>query len=340
MRLHPEYFRHIIKEKHQGGSDAYHPESYPYITNVMRNIIIIGSGPAGYTAAIYAARASLAPLMFAGDEVGGQLMTTTDVENYPGFPEGIQGPDLMAAMRAQAVRFGTEIISEKVTHVDFSVRPFKVTVDGEVHEAKTVIISTGASAKWLGLESETNFKGRGVSACATCDGFFFKDKHVLVVGGGDTAMEEATFLTKFASKVTILVRKDTLKASQIMQDRAKANGKISFEWNVELAEVLGPDVGAMTGVRLNDTKSGESRELEAQGLFIAIGHAPNTSIFKGLLSLDKMGYIITSGGTSTEIDGVYAAGDVQDYRYRQAVTAAGTGCQAALDAQRFLEENG
>lgn len=305
----------------------------------MRNIIIIGSGPAGYTAAIYAARASLEPLMFAGDEVGGQLMTTTDVENYPGFPEGIQGPDLMAAMRIQALRFGTEIISEKVTAVDLSVRPFRVTADGEVHEAKTVIISTGASAKWLGLGSETKFKGRGVSACATCDGFFFKDKHVLVVGGGDTAMEEAIFLTKFASKVTVLVRKDTLKASQIMQDRAEANGKISFEWNVELAEVLGPDVGTMTGVRLRDTKTGESREMEAQGLFIAIGHVPNTSIFKGQLSLDKMGYILTSGGTSTGIDGVYAAGDVQDHRYRQAVTAAGTGCQAALDAQRFLEEN-
>lgn len=307
--------------------------------NIIRNIIIIGSGPAGYTAAIYAARASLGPLMFAGDEVGGQLMTTTDVENYPGFPEGIQGPDLMAAMRTQAVRFGTEIISEKVTAVDLSVRPFKVTVDGEVYEAKTVIISTGASAKWLGLESETKFKGRGVSACATCDGFFFKDKHVLVVGGGDTAMEEATFLTKFASKVTVLVRKDTLKASQIMQDRAEANGKISFEWNVEMAEVLGPDVGTMTGVRLRDTKTGEEREMEAQGLFIAIGHAPNTVMFKDQLPLDTMGYIVTSGGPSTDIDGVYAAGDVQDHRYRQAVTAAGSGCQAALDAQRFLEEN-
>ncbi|MFC1703121.1 NAD(P)/FAD-dependent oxidoreductase, partial [Patescibacteria group bacterium] len=213
----------------------------------MRNVIIIGSGPAGYTAAIYAARASLEPLMFAGDEVGGQLMTTTEVENFPGFPEGIQGPDLMAAMRKQAERFGTEIVSEKVTAVDFTARPFKVTVGEETHEAKTVIISTGASVRWLGLESETKFKGRGVSACATCDGFFFKEKHVLVVGGGDSAMEEASFLTKSASKVTILVRKDELRASPIMQDRVKANEKISIEWNTEVVEVLGPDVGVMTG---------------------------------------------------------------------------------------------
>lgn len=305
----------------------------------MRDIIIIGSGPAGYTAAIYAARASLEPLMFAGDEVGGQLMTTTEVENFPGFPEGIQGPDLMAGMRKQAERFGAEIVSEKVTAVDFSARPFKVTSDGEVYEAKTVIISTGASVKWLGLESETEFKGRGVSACATCDGFFFKDKRVLVVGGGDAAMEEANFLTKFASKVTVLIRKDVMRASRIMQDRAKANEKISFEWNTEVSEVLGPEAGAMTGVRVRDTKTGEEREMDAQGLFIAIGHTPNTAIFKDQLSLDKVGYIVTSDGPSTEIDGVYAAGDVQDYRYRQAITAAGSGCQAALDAQRFLEEN-
>ncbi len=302
-----------------------------------RDVIIIGSGPAGYTAAIYASRANLKPLMFEGDEVGGQLMTTTDVENFPGFPKGVLGPELMAAMKEQAARFGTELVSEKVTAVDFSSRPFKVVAGNRVEYAKTVIISTGASARRLGLESEKALYGRGVSACATCDGFFFKDKEVVVVGGGDSAMEEANFLTRFATKVTILVRSDKLRASKIMEERSKSNPKIAFLWNVEVADILGVAEGRVTGVVLKDTKTGETREMKTDGVFAAIGHVPNTSLFAGVLELDKIGYIVTKNGTETNVPGVFACGDVQDFKYRQAVTAAGTGCMAALDAQRLLE---
>jgi thioredoxin reductase (NADPH) len=303
-----------------------------------RELIIIGSGPAGYSAAVYAARANLKPLMFEGDALGGQLMTTTDVENYVGFPKGILGPELMTAMREQAERFGTELVSEMVTEVDFSQRPFVVKAGNRVEKAKTVIIATGASARRLGLESEKALYGKGVSACATCDGFFFKDKEVAVVGGGDSAMEEANFLTKFASKVTILVRTDKLRASKIMEERCKTNPKIFFKWNTEVTEVLGVAEGKVTGVKLRDTVTGEASEMAINGLFAAIGHVPNTALFKGVLDLDEIGYIVTHDGTATKIPGVFAAGDVQDRRYRQAITAAGTGCMAALDAQRFLEK--
>lgn len=307
--------------------------------NMTRNVIIIGSGPAGWTAAIYAARAELAPIVFEGAEPGGQLMTTTEVENFPGFAKGIQGPELMSIMREQAKRFGTEIISEMVTSVDFSSQPLKVTAKGQVYEAKTVIISTGASARRLGLESEKKLYGHGVSACATCDGFFFKGKQVVVVGGGDSAMEEANFLTRYADHVTILVRKDAFKASKIMQERTAKNSKISVMWNVEVNEILGIDVGRVTGVRLKDTVTGEMRELATDGVFAAIGHEPNTQLFKGVIDLDEKSYIKTVPGSSkTNVPGVFAAGDVQDFRYRQAITAAGSGCMAALDAEKFLSE--
>jgi thioredoxin reductase (NADPH) len=304
----------------------------------MRDVIIIGSGPAGYTAAIYASRASLKPLMFEGDEVGGQLLTTTDVENYPGFPEGIQGPELMVQMRKQAERFGTELVSERVTSVDFTSRPFKVTAGSRTEEAKTVIIATGATAKRLGLPSEKALYGKGVSACATCDGFFFKGKEVVVVGGGDSAMEEALFLARFATKITVLVRGDKLRASKIMADRANAEPKISFKWNVEVTEVQGADMGKVTGAALRDVKTGDVSEIKTDGVFVAIGHAPTVDLFNGMVLLDEYGYIKTTDGTKTNIQGVFACGDVQDRRYRQAVTAAGSGCQAALDAQRFLED--
>lgn len=304
-----------------------------------RNVIIIGSGPAGWTAAIYAARANLSPMLFEGAEPGGQLMTTTDVENWPGFVKGIQGPELMKVMREQAKGFGTEIISEMVTSVDLSSRPFKVTVKDKTYEAKTVIISTGATARRLGLDSEKKLYGHGVSACATCDGFFFKGKNVIVVGGGDSAMEEANFLTRFADKVTIVHRRDAFKASKIMQDRVKNNPKIDVIWNAEVTEILGVDVGHVTGVLLKDTVSGEAREMTIDGVFAAIGHEPNTSLFKGTIDLDEKGYITTIPGSSkTNVNGVFAAGDVQDARYRQAITAAGTGCMAALDAERFIAE--
>ncbi len=302
------------------------------------DVIIIGSGPAGYTAGIYAARANLSVLMFQGYQVGGQLMLTSEVENYPGFEEGILGPPMMEKFEMQARRFGTEMIPEDVSAVDFSKRPFKVTADSGDYAARAIIIATGASAKWLGLPSETRLQGRGVSACATCDGFFFRNKDVVVVGGGDTALEEATFLTRYASHVTVIHRRDSLRASEIMQDRAFKNPKISFIWDTEVVEVLGDD--AVNGVRLRNVKNGEENVLPAQGLFLAIGHEPNTGLFKGFIDMDEKGYIVPAEYTMTNIPGVFAAGDVTDHRYRQAVTAAGDGCRAAIDLERWLESQG
>lgn len=305
-----------------------------------RNVIIIGSGPAGWTAAVYAARADLKPILFEGPQPGGQLTTTTEVENFPGFPQGILGPELMAKMREQAARFGTEIISENVTAVDFSAHPFKVTAGDKVYEAKTVIISTGATARRLGLESEKALYGKGVSACATCDGFFFRGKTVAIVGGGDSAMEEANFLTRFASKVYLIHRRDAFRASKVMQDRTFANPKIEVVWNTSVDEILGVDVGHVTGVRFKDTVTGATRELPLDGVFAAIGHEPTTALFKGVLDLDEKNYVKTKPGTTqTNIPGVFAAGDVQDAKYRQAISAAGTGCMAALEAEKFLAES-
>ena len=304
----------------------------------LHDVIIIGSGPAGYTAAIYAARANLSVLMLQGYQVGGQLMLTSDVENYPGFEEGILGPPMMEKFEAQARRFGTELIPEDVIAIDFSKRPFKVTTDSGEYQARAIIISTGASAKWLGLPSEQRLQGRGVSACATCDGFFFKNKDVAVIGGGDTAMEEAIFLTRYVNHVTVIHRRDTLRASKIMQDRAFKNPKISFIWNTEVTEALGEN--EVTGLRLHNVKTDEESILPVQGFFLAIGHKPNTDLFKGILDMDKVGYIIPVEHTMTNIPGVFAAGDVTDHRYRQAVTAAGDGCRAAIDAERWLESLG
>ena len=301
----------------------------------LYDVIIIGSGPAGYTAAIYAARANLSVLMLQGYQVGGQLMLTSDVENYPGFEEGIVGPSMMEKFEAQARRFGTELIPEDVISVDFHNRPFIVTTDSGEYQARAVIISTGASAKWLGLPSEQRLQGRGVSACATCDGFFFKNKDVAVIGGGDTAMEEATFLTRYANHVTVIHRRDTLRASKIMQDRAFKNPKISFIWDTEITEVLGEN--EVTGLRLHNVKTDEESTLPVQGFFLAIGHQPNTELFKGILDMDNIGYIVPVEHTMTNIPGVFAAGDVTDHRYRQAITAAGDGCRAAIDAERWLE---
>ncbi|MFH1077937.1 MAG: thioredoxin-disulfide reductase [Patescibacteria group bacterium] len=304
---------------------------------MSRKLIIIGSGPAGWSAAIYAARASLQPLVFEGPEPGGQLITTTEIENFPGFPDGILGAELMDRCRTQAKKFGAEVLSENVESVDFSSQPFKVTANGTTHEAEAVIIATGASARRLGLESEKALYGKGVSACATCDGFFFKGKQVAVVGGGDAAMEESNFLTRFADKVTILHRRDAFSASKIMQDRTAKNPKIEVVWNAEVTEVLGVDVGHVTGVKLRDTKTGEVRDLAVDGVFAAIGHVPNTGIFKGQVDLDEKGFVKTQPGTSlTSVPGVFAGGDVQDYRYRQAVTAVGSGCMAFLDAEKYL----
>ncbi|MEZ0390882.1 MAG: thioredoxin-disulfide reductase [Pseudobdellovibrionaceae bacterium] len=303
----------------------------------VEKVLIIGSGPAGLTAAIYAARANLRPLMIEGEEAGGQLMITTDVENYPGFAKGVAGPDLVAVMRQQAEKFGTRFITRNVSKVDFSTRPFKIWVGKDMYQAHTVIITTGASAKWLGLASERKYANRGVSACATCDGAFFKGVEVGVIGGGDTAMEEANFLTRFASKVYVIHRRDSFRASKIMADRTLKNPKIEVIWNTEVVEVLGDDK-SMTGVVLHNLVNGEKKEKALQGLFMAIGHKPNTDIFKDWLDLNETGYIVTKpNSTYTNIEGVFAAGDVQDHVYRQAITAAGTGCMAAIDAERWLE---
>ena len=300
-----------------------------------RDLIILGSGAAGLTAAIYAARAELHPLVLDGVQPGGQLTTTTEVENYPGFRDAIMGPALMEEMRAQAARFGTEFLHIPADRVNLRARPFQVHAGDHVLTSRALIIATGASAKLLGIPSEANLLGHGVSACATCDGFFFKTKRLIVVGGGDTAMEEATFLTKFASNVTIVHRRDTLRASKIMQERARANPKISFIWNSDVAEIHDTE-GKVSGVTLRNVKTNALTKLEIDGVFIGIGHQPNTKIFEGQLALDLAGYLVTQHGTMTEIPGVFAAGDVQDRIYRQAVTAAGTGCMAALDAEKFL----
>jgi thioredoxin reductase (NADPH) len=303
---------------------------------VLHDVIIIGSGPAGLTAALYTARASLKPLMFEGVAAGGQLMLTTDVENYPGFPDGIMGPALMADMRKQAERFGTTFVSQDVDEVELSSgSPFTVRVGADTHRAKTIIISTGARARWLGLPNEERLIGKGVSSCATCDGFFFRDRKLVVVGGGDSAMEEALFLTKFASSVTIVHRRDQLRASQVMQDRAFANEKIDFVWNAVVTDVHGDQT--VSGVELTDTVTGERRELATDGVFVAIGHDPETRLFAGQLELDDHGYILVDEPTTrTSVPGVFAAGDVVDRTYRQAVTAAGTGCKAAIDAEHRL----
>lgn len=305
---------------------------------IQYDVIIIGSGPAGYTAAIYAARSNLSVLMFQGYNVGGQLMLTSEVENYPGFEEGILGPPMMEKFEAQARRFGTEMIPEDVTEVDFSSRPFKITTDSGDYLARTVIIATGASAKWLGLPNEQRLQGRGVSACATCDGFFFKNKEIAVVGGGDTALEEANFLTRYASHVTLIHRRDTLRASKIMQERTFKNPKINIIWDTDVIDVQGED--AVTGLLLYNRKTGEESVLPVQGFFLAIGHQPNTELFKGSIDMDKAGYIVPVEHTMTNIPGVFAAGDVTDHRYRQAVTAAGDGCRAAIDLERWLESQG
>lgn len=302
----------------------------------IENVIIIGSGPAGLTSAIYSARANLSPLMIEGEEVGGQLMTTTEVENYPGFADGIEGPDLMAIMRQQAERFGTRFVSSNVSKVDFSRAPYKVWVGEDVYQARAIIISTGASAKYIGLESERAYLGRGVSACATCDGAFYRDMNVAVVGGGDTAMEEALFLTRFAKKVYVLHRRDFFRASKIMADRVLGHEKIEVLWNSELQEVKGKDF--VSSIKVYNNQTMDSVEMPMDGVFIAIGHKPNTEIFQGQLELNDVGYIVTKPkSTYTSVDGVFAAGDVQDSIYRQAVTAAGTGCMAAIDAERWLE---
>ena len=303
-----------------------------------REVVIIGSGPAGLTAALYAARANLKPLLIEGLEAGGQLMLTTMVENWPGFRDGIMGPDLMGEIRAQAERFGTEVVQGNVTAVDLRNRPFTITLeDGRKVTTAALIIATGASARWLEIGSDRKLSGRGVSTCATCDGYFFRGRPIAVVGGGDSAMEEAIYLTKFASKVTVVHRRDTLRASKIMQDKAFANPKIDFVWDSEVIDVADLQKGEVTGIVLRNLKTGETRNLPVDGVFIAIGHTPNTSLFKGQLDLDPGGYIVTHGGTRTNIPGVFAAGDVQDHVYRQAVTAAGSGCMAAIDAERYLE---
>ena len=305
----------------------------------MRNVVIIGSGPAGLTAALYTARANLSPLVIEGVRAGGQLTSTTEVENYPGFRHAILGPDLMKEMRAQAERFGTQFLAGDVSAVDLKITPLTLTIQSEeTIETKTIIIATGASAVHLGLPSESRLTGHGVSTCATCDGYFFRGKEIVVVGGGDSAMEEALFLTKFAARVSVIHRRDKLRASKILQDRAFKNEKISFVWNTVVEEILGDTL--VTGVRLRNVVTGRTSELPCAGLFVAIGHSPNTQLFTGQLPMDAKSYILTQQGTTTNVPGVFAAGDVQDPRYRQAVTAAGSGCMAAMDAERYLEAQG
>jgi thioredoxin reductase (NADPH) len=303
----------------------------------MYDVIVIGSGSAGYTAAIYACRAGRKTLVLAGSIPGGQLMITSEVENYPGFPEGVLGPELMEKFRRQAERFGPEIVYDDVSFVDFSSRPFKIAAGGKTYEGKSVIIATGANAKWLGLPSETKFRGRGVSSCATCDGFFFKGKDVVTVGGGDTAMEEANFLANITNSVTVVHRRDMLRASKIMQERATANPKIRFIWDSAVKEITGDD--KVTGVKLHNLKSGKDSHVKAEGVFVAIGYEPNTGFLKGKIELDSQGYVVTRKDTETSVPGVFAAGDVRDHKYRQAITAAADGCKAAIDADRFLAEH-
>jgi thioredoxin reductase (NADPH) len=302
-----------------------------------RNIIVIGSGPAGLTAALYSARANLKPLVIEGLEAGGQLMLTTLVENWPGFRDGIMGPDLIADMRAQAERFGTEIIRGQVLSVDLRSRPFTVTLADAKYSCRSLIIATGASARLLGLSSERTLLGHGVSTCATCDGYFFRGKPIAVVGGGDSAMEEAIFLTRFASHVTVVHRRDTLRASKIMQDKAFANAKISFEWNADVEEIIDTTRGEVTGIRLINNRTGDRKMVPVEGVFVAIGHTPNTGLFKGQLELDSNGYIVTHLGSRTSVPGVFACGDVQDHVYRQAITAAGSGCMAAMDSEHYID---
>lgn len=301
----------------------------------MERVLIIGSGPAGLTAAIYAARANLKPLVLAGGLYGGQLMLTTEVENYPGFPSGVLGPDLMTMFREQAERFGARILDVDATRVDFSSRPLVVSTDDADYEAQTVIVATGASARWLDVPGEETLRGRGVSTCATCDGAFFKEKHIVVAGGGDSAMEEALFLTRFGRRVTLVHRRDTLRASKIMAERAQAHPKIDFIWNTVVERVLGED--RVTGLRLRNLRDESLYDFDCDALFVAIGHTPNTAIFRGRLDLDAAGYILSPDGTATSAEGVFVAGDVYDHRYRQAITAAGSGCKAAMDAERYLE---
>jgi len=305
---------------------------------MAEKVLVVGSGPAGLTAAIYAARADLDPLMIEGMERGGQLMLTTEVENYPGFPEGIMGPELMDGMRKQAERFGTRIVSSDVSRVDLSSQPFKVWVGDDLYEAESIIISTGASARWLGIPGESRLRGYGVSACATCDGFFFRDRDIAIVGGGDSSMEEAIFLTKFASKVTIVHRREEFRASKIMAQRALNHPKIDVLWNTTVEEVLGDDL--VNGLRVKNVKTGEVSVLPVEGFFLAIGHDPNTKFFQGQLDLDATGYVVTpNGSTTTSVEGVFAAGDVVDHYYQQAITAAGMGCQAAIDVEHWLNRN-
>ncbi len=305
------------------------------------DLIVIGAGPAGYTAAIYLGRANIPHILFEGEQPGGQLTITTDVENFPAFPDGIEGPELMMKMKAQAERFGTQFHSETVTAVDFSGEMKKVITSKATYEAPAVIIATGSTARWLGLENEQKFMGKGLSACATCDGFFFRDQDIAVVGGGDTALEEATYLTNFGKTVTLIHRRDELRGSKIMQERALNNPKINMAWNSVIDQYVGDEQGNLVGLKLKDTQSGEIRDLQVTGCFIAIGHTPNTEFLDGVLKTDENGYLITKdNGTATEIEGVFAAGDVQDHVYRQAITSAGTGCMAAIEAERWLGEKG
>jgi thioredoxin reductase (NADPH) len=310
------------------------------MSDEVRNVVILGSGPAGLTAAIYTARAALSPLVIAGAASGGQLMLTSEVENYPGFPDGVQGPELMAKFREQAERFGAEVVEEDAVSVDFSSRPYTISTDKQSWKTHAVIVATGASAIWLGLPSEERLRGRGISTCATCDGFFFRGKEIAVVGGGDTAVEEATFLTRFANKVTLIHRRDQLRASKIMQERAVKDPKISFIWDTVVEDVLGDD--SVSALKLKNVKTGQVSEFPTQGLFIAIGYTPNTSILQGKIDLNDKGYVVPVPGTETHtrVEGVFVAGDVEDFHYRQAVTAAGAGCKAALDAERYLSSIG